>query len=200
MMDKNKIVLIIIADLLVVFFTGWLFVLPKYNEVNALNAKVKEKEEELEGKIQTVEAQELVRESYAQIEEEDISKVIRVLPKTDNSTDLLAELETLLNQKGLNINTLAINNPYSGTKQQSPTKRIALFVKGEIKAQEIAMSVGGSYEAFKDFLRGIENDERLMDVSDVSFKGDKAASESTGPENRGNNFIYSITLYTYWLN
>lgn len=160
-----------------IFFTNPTYQLSKakeaelkgYVDANESAAKLRAKREELE----------LQRKS---ISTNNIDRLMKMLPDGVENVGLIIEMNRIARQKGVSIRNARIN-------EGSTSKGASVGPDGN-KYGTISMSFGVtlSYLDFQDFLKTLEQNLRLVDVTAISFSS-----------TRTDKYDYNITLQTYWL-
>lgn len=111
----------------------------------------------------------------------DIERTRAALPQTQEGAQLLTTLEALANRHGLALKQIDISvtsgqeQPRAGAGGRSvprPNTRTPAPspAANGVRALPITLSVNGSYEAFKGFLRDLESNLRIIDVEGIAFK------------------------------
>jgi len=139
-------VFLILGFVLIIFF----LVSPTYNEVKHLGSLIEIKQAALENQEQQ---NQLIQELKAS---KELEKLDQVLPDDPEVPELMIQLETMASQNNLILKSINFSEN-----------------QGEIAAQVI---LAGSYQAFKNYLKAVENNLRLMDVVNLDFQAPKDSS------------------------
>jgi len=110
-------------------------------------------------------------------------QVSLILPKSRDVAYLVSQIVGLAETNGLTVGSLSTQ-----ALPVQPSKQTIIRSVGRVKAD---IKVSGSYAGFKSFLRQIENNILLLDVSD--FKVDPA--NKSGSINQTLDYSISITSY-----
>lgn len=104
---------------------------------------------------------------------EDLKRVDLALPQGARSAEFLTMLEILAKKNNILLRQVdLIEEPPSATGgQPRPGGAVNLPRTGAYRELPITLSVTGSYESFKSFLRDLESSLRIIDVLGVSFSG-----------------------------
>ena len=123
--------------------------------------------------------QKVIWEEHAELESfivavgaEKINRISSLRPEVTGEAELLVQLQDIASKNNLSLELVGfkINDPSS-------------------KKLEITESLGGTYENFKNYLRAIERNSRLVDIVSISF---------SSPRDGGRNYIFNITANTYF--
>lgn len=116
---------------------------------------------------------------------EKVGEANRVLPLGDlDAPILLGNLSKLVSDSGLNLVTINLYEDVLRESQPAPNS---------IQSVDVELQMGGSYEAFKDFLLRLQNSRRLSDIVDLNISKDD--QNRTG---NGNVLDFSLTLRVYY--
>ncbi len=162
--------LVIVAIVIILLFFSYLMVIrPKFEStLVAIKANIDQRELFYKTQKQKlVDLQEAVV-LYRKISSDNIDKVNGVLPDEYAKERLFGEVEDILSQKGLILDSLSLTK--AGEDDDEPLvprdKGLSLNV-GIIKAEMSLSSI--DYVALKNLLPLLEKQLRLIDVEDLSF-------------------------------
>ena len=111
----------------------------------------------------------------------DISRLERLLPSNIDNIRLIIEISKIAENRGLIAKNISVGDvaKTATTVGQSNSPYGTLSLK---------FTVNSSYNNFLNFLQDLENNLRLLDITDISFN----ATES-------GFYDFNVTLNTYWL-
>lgn len=188
-MIKNIIILILILA----FIAAVIFLdLPKIQKVLGLRKQIEEQKEVFsEKQILSAKIEKLTKD-YEE-NEEDLKKVSYILPSGQDIANLIVQLEALALDGGLILEKIEFFVP------DEP----AVSKAGELRQQEgavakdyqsltINLKLIGDYLAFNSFLRAVEENIRLMDISSIDFSTQSMA------EGEILFFNFNLKLDTYY--
>ncbi len=186
-MIKNLIILVLILILIaVVVFLD----VPKVQEILALREQISEQKEAFSEKQALLLKIEELKSGYEE-NKESLEKVSYILPAEQDIPNLIVQLEALAFENGLvleSINLSSSEKTSSGMaeevreSQQGTTSQDYQILTANLK-------VIGDYSGFKNFLKAVENNIRLMDVVSLNFSGESGGLGL---------FRFDITLKTYY--
>jgi len=175
--------LAIIIGLILLVALGIAVVFPKYQNLNLLQSKVKEKEATLQSEKEYFSNLSDISEKLKKYEE-SLSKINSALAAEPGLPALFNFLQTAASQNGLVLKKIAPTLP-SSLKEE-------LVKEGwspEIRETGINLTVAGYYPSFKNFLSTLEKTARMIELESISF----SASEEAGPI----DFNLRIKIYSY---
>lgn len=118
------------------------------------------------------------------IDPDALAKLERFLPDSVNNIGLILDLDALATRTGLALSSINVASARGSAENQSssasPTNPV-----GSI---DLTLNAKGTYAALEEFLKGVEQSERLLDVRELVVEG-----SSSGVYN------YQLTARLYWL-
>lgn len=186
-MIKNIIVLILILAFVgVVVFLD----MPKVQKILDLRRQIKEEKEKFSEKQILLAKIEKLVQLYEE-NKENFEKINDVLPFNQDIPNLIVQLEALAFENGLVLEDITL----------TPTEKETAGRAKEVRTQEEKVSKDyqilavnfkliGDYLAFKNFLKTVEENMRLMDIISISFS--LASGEGV------QIFNFDLNLKTYY--
>ncbi len=166
MTKKNIIIIISLVGSLILVFV---FVKPLWSSIKALNQEIEQKGLEITATEEILAKTAELNQEYQNLKDE-ADKISLALPKEEDISYLLIQFENLASANGLLLETVNFTQTeeqktVGGQSSQSQTEKIGppfpnLFLN---------VKVSGSYDAFKGYLTGLENNIRSMDTHSISF-------------------------------
>ena len=181
------------------------FVQPTYGEIKNLTQEIETKEDALEKKQKLVVDIEKLVNQYEDIEGR-VSKVFYALPNKAEIPNILVQLESLASENGMIFESLNFSKAQQSAQSKTTSENSAApssetagqqNIIEQIRSVSIDINLTGSYENFKNYLRSLENNIRIMDIASISFSSSSGSSEE-GEEESSDNFSYSIQLKVYY--
>jgi Tfp pilus assembly protein PilO len=152
---------------------------PSYKDVEGLKRTVASYEIALERAREAMKIKEVLQERYNTFSNEDFNHLQKMLPDTVDNIRLLLDINQVASSYGTSIGGIRVESDQS-TNQNTDTKPYGGIT--------IRFRVSMTYDNFQKFLRDIEQNLRITDVSALTF----ASVE-------GGIYTYDVTLRTYWL-
>lgn len=168
---------------------------PIYNDVNLLREEMSAYNEALNNSKALEQERDKLTQKYNAIGGENLSKLQKLLPEGVDNIRLVLELEKLALPYGMVLKDVK----YDATQKDAVAS--PGVIQGAVTSPNahkdygvwsLEFSTEGSYSNFINFLKDIENNLRIVDVTSVSF-----ASSTTG--NLSDSYKYSLKVKTYWL-
>jgi Tfp pilus assembly protein PilO len=175
--------LAIIIGLILLLVLGIAVVFPKYQNLNLLQLKVKEKEAALQSEKEYFSNLSEISEKLKKYEE-SLSKINSALPTEPKFPTLFDFLQTAASQNGLVLKKITPALP--GSLKGELAKE---GWNPEIRKTGISLQVSGFYPSFKNFLSTLEKTARMIELESVSF----FTLEEVGPI----DFNLRIKVYSY---
>ncbi len=107
-----------------------------------------------------------------------LQRLSTFLPDSVNNVRLILDLDALAARSGLSLTSIDVAPP----SQSSATDN------NPVGSVDLSLSASGTYASLKSFLMGVEESQRLLDVTDLSVNG-----SNTGV------YSYRMTVRLYWL-
>lgn len=127
----------------------------------------------------------------ANIPSDGLARLATFLPDGVDNVQIILDLNTLAARSGMTLSDFDTSSVQSGAPQAAGTPgdpAASLTSDGPIDSLEITVSARGTYASFRNFVDGIEQSLRLLDVVAVSVQ-----DSATGV------YTYDMTIRLYWL-
>lgn len=173
---------------------------PKFQVMQISSRLVAEKQDEFEAQMVLVQEISRLRSQHKQMEGQFSVMSELVPPFTKKSvSDLFVELETIAAESGLLIDSISFTEVKDST-QKGKEKAVSSSIFKTVSAQ---LKMKGEYRDFKNFVRAIEMNRHLMDITLASIasgaeeqeqkdgESESGAAEKTPP-------MYSVTIHAYY--
>jgi Tfp pilus assembly protein PilO len=176
-----------------------LFTIPTYNDIKELRTEGKSYNEALGNSKALQSERDKLTAKYNSFNKEDLDKLEKLLPENVDNIRLILEIEQLAAPYGMALRNVQYNKAEtSTTAQNSP------FAAGVARQQDrkdygtfdLEFTTYGSYANFLKFLRALENNLRIVDISSISF----SANNPVTPQKAASDvYEYNLKIRTYWL-
>lgn len=174
-------------------------VYPKFQVIQISSRLVAEKQNEFEGQMVLVQEISRLRSQQKQMTEE-IAHMTDLLPMMTKKSvsDLFVELESIAAESGLLLDTVSFTEA-KGQVQKGKETVIPATIYKTIAAH---MKMKGEYRDFKNFVRTIETNKHLMDITVAAIAATPAAEEEESGK-PGTEVVkipptYTVTIYAYY--
>lgn len=174
----------IIIFILILVFIGIVLLLdlPVYSKFAFLNGEIKRQEQLLKDKQEVIAKANQLKEDYDTYKDE-LKKVSYALPSGKEIPNLIVQLEALVSENGLVLESLNFVEEAKKTKGETELSM-------PYKSLGVSLSTIGTYESFESFLKALELNIRLMDIKLISFSSGKSEVEGV--------FTFSVDLIVYY--
>ncbi len=187
-MIRNIIILILILAFIgIAVFLD----IPKVQEVLSLRKEIQNQEEIFLEKQILLAKVEKLQKTYEE-NKESLEKTDYILPSDQDIPNLIVQLESLALEAGLILEEIEFLTEEEGfeDKARRARKTEEGTVAKDYQTINVTLNLIGSYSSFRELLRLIEENMRLMDVSFINF-----SVENT---ELGSFFEFSLRLMTYY--
>ncbi len=111
----------------------------------------------------------------------DQDRLLKLLPDNIDNIRLIVEISEIAKKQNLNIKNISVGEVSQNTASIGPSG-------AKYGTLTLKFTVNSTYGTFLNFLKDLENNLRLIDITDISF----SATDN-------GYYDYNITLNTYWL-
>lgn len=130
-----------------------------------------------------------VLNDYNALSPNDIDRLQKMLPIAVDNIRLVIDLNSIAQKNGLTLKGVKASMANDGSKTNIvPVGNEAAISVANIDTINVSFSTSASYEQFKQFMRDLEANLRLMDMVHLNVVA-----------NDSGVYDYSINLKTYWL-
>ncbi len=184
--------LVLLGITVAVFFT---FTDPVYKGVQALRAEADSYNEALtNSKALETERGKLLNK-YNLIGSENLGRLSKLLPENVDNIRLILEIESLASPFGMVLKNVKYSAVEESQAEIDPNVVQATGIMGpqDYGIWDLEFTTSGSYDNFQNFLRELERNLRIVDVSSIEF------SSSSANEKTPDIYEYNFQIKTYWL-
>lgn len=199
--------------LLLIFASVGVFVamiIPRYHIVEAARAEIATYNANLSVANQLEQSQQALIAQYNDIPKADLDNIQTLLPDSVDNIRLIIQLDALATKDGLSslqdvdYDPSQIPTTASNSGSAAATPAASTTTSGSAGSSlpygqfVISFQTSGEYSNFLSFLSDLEQNLRLVDITEVDFLPATAAGTS-GAQSVASGFSYKVTLTTYWL-
>jgi Tfp pilus assembly protein PilO len=198
-MGMSKENLVIIGSLCALGLVVLFLILPSWDSVNIDRQIITEEKSYLE---QVKSFNQNIEEKNKQYKSDELERLLSVLPKEEELSPLLIQLEGLATGNSLimesvdfsKIDKTSAAQEFQSTSWQEGVSEQNGQANPEVQAQPykillVSLKLSGGYGAFKNYLQSVEQNLRLMDVT--SF-------ELTNSSGIAQNLFFTVNLRVYY--
>lgn len=148
----------------------------------------------------------ILTQKYNAIDPNNISKLQKLLPDNIDNIRLILEIEKLASPYGMVLkdvkyDSTPVNKQNSttqtGTLPQGSNNLATLDNNKEYGTWVLEFSTTGTYSNFINFIKDLESNLRIVDISSITFSSD--TTSGLGKSQPGDSYTYDIKIKTYWL-
>lgn len=193
--------LVIIGSLCVLALVVLLLIMPAFDSISIVRQIVSEKQLSLE---QAKLFNQQITDKNSRYKSEELENLLSVLPKQEELSALLIQLEGLASGNGLIMESVDFSKIEQDTRAQEPQPADELQENvapenGFVNLQEVqarpykillvSLKLNGAYGAFKNYLQAVEKNRRIMDVVSLSLSTGSGAAQ---------NLFFTVNLRVYY--
>ncbi len=190
-------------------------IIPRYDAINIERAQLTGYNADLITANQLQQSRDTLIAQYNNINQTDITNIKTLLPDSVDDIRLIIQLDSLATKNGLSsLRNLNYDAPQASTKTgtagtasagaapvANATPTLSPSVSQSTYGQfVISFETTGQYSNFLSFMSDLEQNLRLVDITDVEFTPAQATSTgTTTAPTAATGLGYKVTLTTYWL-
>ncbi len=133
---------------------------------------------------------------YNTIDPQNIEKLGKLMPDSVDNIRLILEIEKIAAPYGMTIKDVQYNSPEQNSASVSQRAGGGGVTSGLYGTWNLQFSTQGSYDNFVSFLKDLEDNLRIVDVSSISFTSEDIPGLNP---NLPRVYKFDIALSTYWL-
>lgn len=168
---KDNFKWLIIAAVLFIFASSYIYVLkPKYDKTKkTLEITNQQREDDYNSRKKDLEKITGLLLTYSKVGSAYKEKIASIAPKSIDQ--IFTEINQIISKNGLLVQSLTVSEvDVRDPKAKKKTVDKNYLASGDLGKIRVDISVKGvDYEAFKNLLRALENNLRLIDVEGLSF-------------------------------
>lgn len=171
---------------IVAILAGFFVTKPLYEDITTLRGDISQYKQAIEkGKAFNEKLKVLVDARNA-LAPEDVARLSKMIPDTIDPARLIIELDTLAKKAGTaGIHTIKTADA-KATEASSRDDRAGVRLYDSVPVNFV---ISATYEQFTQFLKGVESNLRLIDITALTFV----------PSETSSVYDFSVTVRTYWL-
>ncbi|MFA5030703.1 MAG: hypothetical protein WC495_03880 [Patescibacteria group bacterium] len=193
--DKNFIYLAIGLVIIVIFFFTYFLIVPTWKDIRDVSVlELQQKQTRLTEMQKFLSELKTMRDTYAEIDYNDIQRLETVLPKGFDRQQLFLQIQQFAEQSGFPATSITFNEKLAATSstsrrnsQNAQSGGSVVSTGGDIEEVTINITVQGitTYDSFKQFLTSIESFGPMLTLSTIDYPVSSSA--------------FSFSLTTYYL-
>ena len=198
-MFRFAVPIILIGIAIAGFF---MFINPYYKTISDLRAQSVSYNEALDNSKSLEAERDKLTLKYNLFDPNNLVKLQKLLPDNVDNIRLILEIEKIASPYGMVLKDVK----YDTTSQNSATPQ-ANTIQGGITAKtnnnygtwNLEFSTQGTYSNFLNFVKDLESNLRIVDISSIDFSSDTGATGVGVSATPSNSYKYAFKIKTYWL-
>ena len=163
---------------------------PTYQEAKVLKTQEESFNQALANAKQLQAVRGDLTKSFNAFSAQDLEKLNKLLPNSAGNIRFINDLEKIAIQRGL----LRPYNVKFATEREEITRVAREEVQRDYNVFNLEFTTYGNYGDLVDFLKDLEKDLRIVDISSLSF-----SSVENIQKEFPNFYVYDFNIKTYWL-
>lgn len=177
----------------------FLWVTPLSREVALLKEQTASYNQALDNAVSLERERDRLTQKYNAIPVEDLNRLQKLLPDNVDNIRLILEIEKIASPYGMVLKDIKYNVEDTEDTQNAVSAggNIAKAINNNYGVWDLEFSTEGSYTNFLKFMRDLENNLRIIDISTIQF-----SSDTTGTTSNVTNsdvYKYGFKIKTYWM-
>ena len=178
-------------------FTG-----PLYRDLSSLRQQVASYDEALNNSKMLENERDILTKKYNSVDPENLAKLEKLLPDNVDNIRLILEIEKIALPFGMSLRDVQ----YEAVKKDNPTEGSGVMPGGTTTSPlpdnknygmwELSFSTQSTYSNFVNFIKDLERNLRIVDISSVQFISDVGTGANP---TFAEVYKYVIKIKTYWL-
>ena len=186
---------VLVAIAVTAFF---LFVQPLYGEIGTLRTEKASYDEALSNSKALENERDKLTQKYNSITAENLDRIKKLLPENVDNIRLILEIENVAVPYGMVLKDVKYNQTVKANANASAgevTGGATDNSSREYGAWDLEFSTTGTYSNFTNFLKSLESNLRIVDISSIDF----SSTDTPLPGSAEPAYQYRFKIKTYWL-
>ncbi len=195
-MTRFLIPVILIGISVALFFT---YTNPLYGEISQLREQMDSYNHALDNSKALENERDKLTQKFNSITSDNLDKLKKLLPENVDNIRLILEIEKIATPYGMALKDVRYSNndAVSSTPATVQGGTLATASSKNYGVWNLQFSTSGTYNNFLKFIKDLESNLRIVDISSVSFNSDSGTG-GVGTSSTG-VYQYQISIKTYWL-
>lgn len=170
---------------------------PMYDDITSLKAQVSAYNQALDNSKALENERDKLTKKYNSIDPANLDKLEKLLPDSVDNIRLILEIEKIASPYGMVLKEVKYDSiakeTVGDTAVQAGQSGMELSSR-DYGLWNLSFSTEGTYANFLNFIRDLESNLRIVDISSIQF-----SSVDNALLGKGEAYKYSFTIKTYWL-
>jgi Tfp pilus assembly protein PilO len=181
-------------------------IIPRYHDVQTMRTNVASYQANLATALKLQQSRQALIAQYNTISKTDLDNITTLLPDSVDNIRLIIQINSLATKDGLASVSAVDYDPTQApataggaatTTTPAPTTTDPTTDNLPYGNFVISFQTTGQYSNFLSFLSDLEQNLRLVDITDIDFT--PITNPTTGATSVASGITYKVTLQTYWL-
>jgi len=188
----------------------FVFTNPIYNDLLLLRTQVASYNEALNNSKMLENERDKLTAKYNSFSPDNLIKLQKLLPENINNIRLILEIEQIASPYGMVLKNVkystttdkdAVKSTTSGTAGTPQGGRVTQSLRKDYGVWDLEFSTVGTYNNFLNFIRDLESNLRIVDISSIQFLSNPDNTRLNTPPNLSSAeaYKYDFKIKTYWL-
>ena len=175
-----------------------IFTNPLYKDIMTEREQIKSYDEALTNSKALEAERDKLTQKYNSIDPENINRLQKLLPNNVDNIRLILEIEKVALPYGMVLKDVSYSSD-DEKKEEGGDQRSNIQINKSNKDYgviELGFSTQGTYSNFINFIKDLENNLRIVDITSIDF----SSSAGTGlGKSLTEVYTFNFTVKTYWL-
>lgn len=169
---------------------------PLYEEISILKAQVASYNQALDNSKALENERDKLTKKYNSIDPTDLDRLEKLLPDNVDNIRLILEIEKIASPYGMVLRDVKYDTITKAEEEGTAVQagEIPVDFSKEYGLWNLEFSTEGSYTNFQNFIKDLEQNLRIVDISSIQF----SSVDNTTPA-KGDTYKYGFKIKTYWL-
>ncbi len=187
---KNLIAILLTVAAIGLFYS---YVSPTYEEIKVLRAEKAEYDEALNNSQKVQDVRDELLGKYNGFPPNDLKRLEKLLPNSVDNIRLIIEVDGVAARYNMILKNVEVSAPPSDISSPETSNRALQEKTIPYGTTKLSFEVAGTYEAYRNFIKDLEQSLRVVDIIGISFSVEK------GEKDIFNLYKFKTSVQTYWL-
>jgi Tfp pilus assembly protein PilO len=176
-----------------------MFVNPMYKELQALKAEAASYDQALTNSKALENERDKLTKKYNAISSDNLDRLHKLLPDSVDNIRLILEIEKVAAPYGMILKDVKYDSAKPVADKNGAVAGGDLTNTGSKNygSWDLEFGTEGTYGNFLNFIRDLENNLRIIDISTIQFTADSPLGSNKSPLSQ--TYKYSFRIKTYWM-
>lgn len=185
---------ILIGLAITIFFT---FTEPLYSELSYLRSQAASYDEALNNSKALESERDKLTQKYNSIGGENLERLRKMVPENVDNIRLILEIEKIAEPYGMTLRDVKYSSETVAPEDPGViTGGVAAYQSQDYGVWDLEFQTNGTYTDFVNFLKDLERNLRIVDISSIEFSSEVAVGPAGTP---AEGYQYQFHVKTYWL-